>query len=103
MGRKKIIVEIQHFEGCPNSPVLIARVKEAMKDSRTEIQYTEVLVESNEKAIEVGFRGSPTLLINGKDIEDLPIPENPALMCRYYPKGLPTVGQIIAALDLLNK
>jgi len=94
MKTRKIIIEIQHFEGCPNSPKLIERVKEAIESSTFEIQYNEVLVESNEKAKEVGFRGSPTLLINGKDFEDLPVPERPALMCRYYPDGLPSVEQI---------
>jgi len=100
MIKRKIIIEIQHFAGCPNSPVLIERVKEAIKTSNIEIQYKEVLVESNEKAKEVGFRGSPTLLINGKDIEDMLIPKNPALTCRYYPKGLPTVALIKKTLTL---
>ena len=99
MNRKKVIIEIQHFEGCPNSPKLIERVKEAISLSNIEIEYNEVLVESNEKAKEVGFRGSPTLLINGKDLEDLPAPANPALTCRYYPGGLPTIEQIKKALD----
>jgi len=102
MKKRRINIELQHFDGCPNSPKLIERVKEAIKLSNAEIQYNEVLVESNEKAREVGFRGSPTLLINGKDFEDLPVPESPALMCRYYPQGLPTVEQIKKALDLYN-
>ncbi|MDZ7625983.1 MAG: hypothetical protein U5J96_16245 [Ignavibacteriaceae bacterium] len=34
------------------------------------------------------------MLINGEDFENQPEPENPALACRYYPKGLPTVEQI---------
>ena len=90
---KNISIELQHFHGCPNSPVLIERVKEAIKGFEN-INYTEVLVDSNEKAIEIKFRGSPTLLINGEDFENQPEPENPALACRYYPKGLPEVSQI---------
>ena len=88
-----ITIEIQHFEGCPNSPVLSERVREAIKDFE-EIEFKEVLVETNEKAAEVGFRGSPTLLINGKDIEGLAEPDKPALMCRYYPDGLPDIELI---------
>lgn len=89
----KVEIELQHFVGCPNSPILIQRVKEAIQDFDN-INYKEVLVDSNRKAEKVKFRGSPTLIINGKDFENQPEPEKPALSCRYYPKGLPTVEQI---------
>lgn len=90
---KRIQIELQHFIGCPNSPILIERVREAIKDFDT-VDYNEVLVDSNEKAEEVKFRGSPTLLINGEDFEKQPEPGNPALACRYYPKGLPDIEDI---------
>ncbi len=64
MKKSKIKIDIQHFDGCPNSPKLIERVKEAIKPY---VQYEEILVSSNEDAKKVGFRGSPTLLINGKE------------------------------------
>lgn len=90
--KEKIKIEIQHFHGCQNSPKLIERVKEVIKEIEN-IEYKEI-VDSNEKAIEVKFRGSPTLLVNGRDIEDRPEPKEPALMCRYYPNGLPGVNEI---------
>ena len=64
----KLNIEIQHFIGCPNSPILIERVKVALK-ALPNIDYQETLVDSNEKAQEIKFRGSPTLLINGEDFE----------------------------------
>lgn len=90
---KKIKIEIQHFHGCPNSPELIKRVNEALK-GLDNIDYEEIIIDSNKKAMEFKFRGSPTLLINGEDFENMPEPEQPALMCRYYPKGLPNVNNI---------
>lgn len=93
MKPRVINIEIQHFLGCPNSPTLIERIKEAVK-SFDNVTYTEVLVDTNEKAKEIKFKGSPTLLINGEDFENQPEPENPALACRYYPTGLPEVYQI---------
>ncbi len=51
-------------------------------------------METNAKAAEVNFRGSPTLLINGTDLEGIPAPKKPALTCRYYSGGLPTVENI---------
>jgi hypothetical protein len=94
MEKEKLVIEIQHFHGCPNSPRIIERVKEAIKDFDEPIIYREVLAESNEQAAKIHFRGSPTLLINGNDFENLQAPENPALTCRYYQKGLPTTEQI---------
>jgi hypothetical protein len=96
----KIKVELQHFIGCPNSPILIDRVKSIIKNYNN-IEYIEILVDSNERAVEVKFRGSPTLLINGKDFENLPEPESPALTCRYYLNGLPTVEGIKVKIESL--
>ena len=95
---KKTTIELQHFNGCPNSPILIERVKEVISDFEN-IEYNEVIVDSNEKAAEVKFRGSPTLLINGEDFENQPEPLEPALMCRYYPHGLPQTEVIRSKID----
>ena len=62
-----ILVEVQHFEGCPNSSEMIARVKTAIKEFGNQINYEEILVETPEEAERVKFRGSPTVLINGID------------------------------------
>jgi hypothetical protein len=102
MKSRVINIEIQHFNGCPNSPILVERVREATKDFDN-INYTEVLVDSNEKAEQVKFRGSPTLLIDGEDFENQPEPENPALACRYYQNGLPTVEEIKKKLLNVSK
>ena len=90
----KIKIEIQHFRGCPNSPEMIHRVKEAIKGGEEKIEYNEVLVESNELAEKLKFRGSPTVLINGEDIEGREEPESAALNCRVYEYGLPSVEEI---------
>ncbi len=90
----KIKIEIQHFRGCPNSPEMIHRVKETIKGSEEIIEYNEVLVESNELAEKLKFRGSPTVLINGEDIEGREEPESAALNCRVYENGLPSVKEI---------
>ncbi len=90
----KIKIEIQHFRGCPNSPEMIHRVKEAIKGIEEKIDYNEVLVESNELAEKLKFRGSPTVLINGEDIEGRKEPESASLNCRVYENGLPSIDEI---------
>lgn len=88
-------IEIQYFTGCPNSQKMIERVKNAVEQISFDINYKETLVETPEEADRLKFRGSPTLLIDGKDFENLPEPEKGNLSCRYYPNGLPETEQII--------
>ncbi|MFA6572400.1 MAG: DUF2703 domain-containing protein [Bacteroidota bacterium] len=94
MNLNKIKIVVQHFEGCPNGPKMIANVSEAIAKFPELIEYEEQLVETNEKAREVHFRGSPTLLINGQDFENLPEPESPSLACRFYGNGVPATEEI---------
>lgn len=91
----KVKVEVQYFSGCPNSQSMLERVREAINQASIEVDFKETLVETPEEADEIKFRGSPTLLINEKDFEDLLEPGNGNLSCRYYPKGLPTTVQIL--------
>ncbi len=86
-------VIVQYFRGCPNSDEMIQRVRSAIVGIEN-VNYEEVLVETEEAAKRNGFRGSPTLLINSEDFENAPVPSIPSLSCRFYPKGLPTVEQI---------
>ncbi|MEJ5286685.1 MAG: hypothetical protein CH6_0349 [Candidatus Kapaibacterium sp.] len=98
-----VSVKVQYFRGCPNSDEMLRRVKEAIKDLPN-IEYYEELIETEEKARQVGFRGSPTLLINGKDFEGIPIPPVASLSCRVYLKGLPKVEEIRnRILELINQ
>ena len=92
--KDKIKIEIQHFHGCPNSEEMIKRVKEAIVGFEDIVEYNELLVETNELAEKINFRGSPTVLINGKDIEGREEPESASLNCRVYEKGLPEVEEI---------
>lgn len=97
----KIKIDIQYFEECPNSSKLIKNVKKAITGHEDKIDYREVLVGDNETAEEVKFRGSPTVLINGKDLLNEPEPERPAMMCRYYQNGLPSEETIKNCLEKL--
>jgi hypothetical protein len=94
-----ITIEVQHFHGCPNSVEMIKRVREAITRSEVEIAYKEVLVDTPEKAELYKFRGSPTVLVNGIDLEGLPKPETGNLACRYYNNGIPSVETMINAIE----
>ena len=92
--KDKIKIEIQHFRGCPNSEEMIKRVKEAIVGFEDIVKYNELLVETNELAERIKFRGSPTVLINGEDIEGREEPDSASLNCRVYESGLPEVEDI---------
>lgn len=101
--KSKLNIEIQHFEGCPNGPKMIERVKKAIDGIKNDILYKEVMVETVEIAEKVKFRGSPTLLINSHDFENMPAPTEPALSCRYYQNGLPTISEIQEKINYFLK
>lgn len=101
MGTSKISIIVQHFHGCPNGPKLLANLVDAMKDNENNINFVEVIVDTPELALLYKFRGSPTLLINGTDFENMLEPDNPSLSCRYYPNGIPTVTDIKNKIESL--
>ena len=92
--KDKIKIEIQYFNGCPNSSEMIRKVKEAILGFEDIVEYNELLVETNELANRIKFRGSSTLLINGEDIEGREEPESASLNCRVYESGLPKTEEI---------
>ncbi len=92
----KISLEFQFFEGCPNHIKMQNNISEAIKGLEDKIDLRKILVEDEETAKKVSFRGSPTLLINGEDIEGVPAPAEPSLACRFYIGGIP-------GADVINK
>ena len=84
----KKTIEVQYFEGCPHAPAALELAKRFQQE-HLEVTVKITQVRDNEQAAELGFRGSPTILIDGQDLFDNPIPENPHLACRFYPNGLP--------------
>lgn len=97
-------VSVVYFEGCPHWTVTEERVREALdRLGRNDVRIERLVIESDEHAGRLAFRGSPTVLIDGID----PFADPSAavgLSCRMYrtPDGLagaPTVGMLISALE----
>jgi glutaredoxin len=86
----KLKLQFQYFESCPNHKKLRKNLIEAIKGLEDKIELEEILVEDDNTAKRVKFRGSPTLLINDEDLDNIPAPENPVLACRFYPDGIPS-------------
>jgi hypothetical protein len=97
-------VTVQYFDSCPNWELADERVRSAM--SQLGVPDTELvheLVDTPEKAEAIGFHGSPTILVNGRD--PFASPTDPVgLSCRLFatPDGLagsPTVDQLMRAFE----
>lgn len=99
----KLEIEVQYFDGCPHSKEFIENVRRALASAEFECIYKETLVDTFEKAREANFRGSPTLLINGTDLENAEPPREPGLNCRVYRNGLPTEEQIAEKLRAASR
>lgn len=99
----KIKMEVQYFNGCPNSEATLKMVNEFVKKSKLQIEFETVLVETQADAEKYKFRGSPTILINGKDVEGVEENKTPSLACRYYSNGLPTKEEINKFINSLIK
>lgn len=95
-------VTLLYFDGCPNWEETDAHLR-VLADKYPDMVITRVLVESPEEADRVGFRGSPSVLIDGTD--PFSDPDAPVgLSCRVYstPDGLagsPTLEQLRTALS----
>lgn len=90
----KLKLELQYFEGCPNHKLMNENLIEAIKGFEEKVELNQVLVEDEITARRISFRGSPTLLIDGEDIEGVPIPEEPNMACRFYVNGIPSSNKI---------
>ena len=95
-------VELLWFSGCPNWQETEGRLRQALALAKVDAQVVLVEVTSPEDAERLRFRGSPTVLVDGRDPfaeESDPV----GLSCRVFrtPDGLrgaPTVDQLVRVL-----
>jgi hypothetical protein len=66
---KTIQVRILHTQGCPNLSPTIDRIEKEGKDLGINVAMERVEVSSPEQAIKLRCLGSPTVQVNGLDIE----------------------------------
>ena len=64
-----ITVDILYHEDCTHYPTAIRYIKEVLAEEGIEATINEINVATVEAAQELNFFGSPTIRINGEDIE----------------------------------
>lgn len=98
-------ISLLYFEGCPNWRIAEQRLA-SLAAAHPGLTVTPHHVETVEEAERVGFRGSPSIQVDGVDVFAEP-DDGVGLSCRVYrtpdgPAGAPTLDQLRAALGLEN-
>jgi hypothetical protein len=96
----RVQIEVLYFEGCPNHALAVALVHEVVAAHGTGAQVAEVVVRTDEDARRLHFLGSPSIRVNGVDIEPgADARRDYALACRIYgSSGLPERALLASAL-----
>ena len=74
-------ITLQYFDGCPNWQTTSGYLQDLADGAGADVDYE--LIDSHDAAVARGFRGSPTVLIDGVDPfsdEETPV----GLACRIY-------------------
>jgi hypothetical protein len=104
-----IHVTFLFYEDCPSHPLALERLREVLDEEDIDAEVEVVEVESEEQAQEQHFVGSPTILLNGQDIDPPPPDSYYTLTCRAYHlehgriSPLPSQGMIRRAIDVATK
>lgn len=96
-----MLIEVLYFKDCPNHPATTQRVREAIKQAGVHADVWERELAPEDDAAKLKFLGSPTVLVDGVDVE-------PAARCRtdfgfscrkyFGGAGVPPVEMIVAAI-----
>lgn len=92
-------IEVLYFEDCPNYLPVVDRLKTLLRQEGLPAEVSGIEVKDASAAKALRFFGSPTIRINGLDIEtDSRTVTETGFACRRYSGGLPSEEMIRAAL-----
>jgi arsenate reductase len=93
-----IQVEVLVFEGCPHAGAALALIREVAARLAPGASVDRVDVDTPEKAATLGFLGSPSVRVNGEDLERRSASRG-TLCCRTYAgEGMPSEWMVEAAI-----
>jgi hypothetical protein len=89
------LIKFQYFDGCPNAQATLDNLRDVAKElgiPDDDIQLVEVPDPAG--AEEHRFQGSPTILLDGRDITTGEVPDGFSYTCRVYSFGGERTGVI---------
>jgi len=94
-------IEVLYVPSCPNHAVAVGRLREILSAGGCPVIVNEVLVNDAAMAESLKFPGSPTIRINGCDVEPRDEQAPFGLACRLYSdgSGAPSHERLRAAIE----
>ncbi len=77
-------ISVLAFDGCPNAEPAIKLAHEAVRQTGVDAEIRRVEVQDEPEAVRHGFLGSPSIQIDGVDIETSRHGDPPSFSCRVY-------------------
>jgi len=100
--KKSTLIQFLFMQNCPNVSPMWESLQIALKELQFDLPIEQLDINSlSEKQDKRAGFGSPTILVDGKDLFDSPTPETYNPSCRYYPKGLPNSKDILTKLKTI--
>lgn len=85
LKNNRVEIELLYFEGCPTYMTTLKDLEALVKEEGIDSHMTLVKVESKKEAETLRFLGSPTVRVNGVDVEQPARTTNEyGLSCRIY-------------------
>ena len=84
-------IDVLYFDDCPHHLPTVERINMILREEGSSAEVREIRVPSAEAAQQAKFLGSPTVRVNGIDIEPAAQDRKDfGLMCRRYAGGVPS-------------
>ena len=78
------MIELLYWQGCPSHPEAKALLEQVLADLGRDDEIVLTEVTSDAEAERLRFPGSPTILVDGRDIDAMGANGRPSLTCRIY-------------------
>jgi hypothetical protein len=95
-------VDLLYVTGCPHVELARERLSEAVRRAGVDAKIREREISDEAEAVALGMCGSPTILVNGADV-DAGGEATGSMSCRLYSgetgfEGSPSVDELVVAL-----
>ncbi|MEI8104941.1 MAG: hypothetical protein WCH31_03740 [Actinomycetes bacterium] len=85
-------IELLWWEGCPSHPEALALLEDVVAELDVAAEIVVREIRDHDEAVAFGFPGSPTIRVDGRDVDPSSREAPASLSCRVYrlPDGRPS-------------